>query len=129
MNPMAIRDLADRFVAALEAADVAALDALYAPDAVVWHNYDRIEQTRDRNIESIGRFPKQFRSIQFQNIRRSFFEGGFVQQHVAAGIKADGSAFHVPVCMVVTLRGKQIARVDEYFDSAHDARPVGERQA
>jgi ketosteroid isomerase-like protein len=129
MNPTALRDLADRFVAALEAADVAALDALYAPEAVVWHNYDRVEQTRDRNIESIGRFPKQFRSIQFQNIRRGFFEGGYVQQHVAAGIKADGSTFRVPVCMVVTLRGKQISRVDEYFDSAHDARPVGERQA
>jgi ketosteroid isomerase-like protein len=129
MNLTAVRNLADRFVAALESADVRTLDALYAPDAVVWHNYDRIEQSRDRNIESIARFPKQFRSIQYQNIRRDFFAGGFVQQHVATGIKADGSAFRVPVCMIVTLRGEQISRIDEYFDSAHDARPAGERQA
>jgi hypothetical protein len=40
--------LAERFVAAIEAADGAALDAIYTKDAVVWRNYDRLEQPREK---------------------------------------------------------------------------------
>jgi ketosteroid isomerase-like protein len=29
--------------------------------------------------------------------------------------------------MVVTMRGEKIARIDDYFDSAQDARPVRDR--
>jgi len=110
--------LAERFVAAIEAADGAALDAIYTKDAVVWRNYDRLEQARDKNIAGIASFPKLFKSFKYAEIRRNFFEHGFVQQHVASGVKADGSGFRVPVYMVVTVRGDQIARIDEYFDSA-----------
>jgi ketosteroid isomerase-like protein len=118
-----MRRLADRFVAAIETADVAALDAIYTKDAVVWHNYDRLEQARDRNIATIAMFPKLFESFTYADIRRNFFEHGFVQRHVASGIKMDGTAFRVPVCIVATVRGDQIARIDEYFDSRQDARP------
>ena len=50
-----------------------------------------------------------------------------MQQFVASGIKAGGESFRVPVCQVIAVRGGQIARIDEYFDSAQDARPPGER--
>ncbi len=119
--------LADRFVAAIEGADLKALDAIYTLDAVVWRNYDRREQPRDENIATIASFKRLFRSFRYAEIRRHFFERGFVQQLVASGVKASGESFRVPVCQVITVRGEQIARIDEYFDSAQDARPPQER--
>ena len=115
--------VADRFFAAIEAVDCETLDAIYTSDAVVWHNYDNIEQPRDANIAMLSNFRTMFKSFRYADIRREFFEGGFVQQHVCTGIKADGQPFEVPNCMVVTMRGEQIARIDDYFDSAQDARP------
>jgi ketosteroid isomerase-like protein len=119
--------LADRFFAAIEAVDCTTLDELYTTDAVVWHNYDDIEQPRDANIAMLSNFRTMFQSFRYTDVRRQFFDGGFVQQHVCKGIKANGEPFEVPNCMVVTVRGDQIARIDDYFDSAQDARPAGSR--
>jgi uncharacterized protein len=119
--------LADRFFRAIETTDRQMLEALYTPDAVVWHNYDDREQSRDENISMLMRFPQMFKSFKYDNIRRACFAGGFVQQHVCRGIKANGEAFAVPNCMVITVRGNQIARIDDYFDSAQDARPSEQR--
>ncbi len=123
----AIGRLADRFVTAVENSDVESLDGIYTADAVVWRNYDRRAQPRDENIAGISKFPKLFKAFKYTEIRRDFFSGGFVQQHVVCGIKAGGEAFRVPVCMVVTVSDGRIARIDEYFDSAQDARPAGFR--
>ena len=119
--------LENRFVSAVESANCPSLESIYSADAVVWHNYDSLEQSRDDNIAAIAKHPKLFKSFRYANIRRAFFDGGFMQQHVARGVTSSGHAFEVPVCMVVTVRGDQIARIDEYFDSAQDARPPQDR--
>lgn len=118
-----MEQLANRFVAAVESADTKALDHIYTADAVVWRNYDRREQPRDDNIAGVAKFPQLFKSFKYVNIRRHFFAGGFVQQHIVSGVKANGDVFRVPVCMVIAVRDGRIARIDEYFDSAQDARP------
>ena len=46
--------LAERFVAAIETAHSAALDAIYTKDAVVWRNYDRLEQAREQSIARLS---------------------------------------------------------------------------
>jgi ketosteroid isomerase-like protein len=119
--------IANRFFAAIERTDTAALEAIYTRDAVIWHNYDNVEQPRDDNIAMLSKFPAMFKSFRYANIRREYFDGGFVQQHVCQGVKSSGEPFEVPNCMVVAMRGEQIARIDDYFDSAQDARPVPER--
>jgi len=124
MNAESMERLANRFFSAIEAVDCEALDAIYTRDAVVWHNYDNVEQPRDENIAMLSKFPTMFKSFKYVNIRRAFFKDGFVQQHVVRGVKANGMPFEVPNCMVVTVRGEQIARIDDYFDSAQDARPA-----
>src|SRR5262245_26501621 len=86
----ALERLANRFVDALERSDRAAIESIYAPNLVVWHNFDNREQSRADNIANLMRFPQMFRQIAYEDIRRSFFEGGFVQQHVCRGIKASG---------------------------------------
>jgi ketosteroid isomerase-like protein len=122
-----VDNVANRFFAAIEAADCKALDEIYTADAVVWHNYDNVEQSRDANIAMLAKFPEMFKSFRYANIRREFFDGGFVQQHVCKGVKVSGEPFEVPNCMVVTMRGEKIARIDDYFDSAQDARPARDR--
>jgi ketosteroid isomerase-like protein len=122
-----MEQLANRFVAAVEEAQRGELDALYTRDAVVWHNYDNLEQSRDDNIAMLEAFRKTVREFKYANIRRSFYPGGYVQQHRAQGIKVSGEKFDVPVCMVIAVRGEQIARIDEYFDSRQDARAPDQR--
>jgi ketosteroid isomerase-like protein len=119
--------LANRFFAAIEAVDATTLDALYTPDAVVWHNYDNVEQPRADNIAMLASFPRMFREFRYAQIRRQFFPGGFVQQHVCRGVKVGGESFAVPNCMVVSVRGGRICRIDDYFDSAQDGRPPSYR--
>ncbi|HEY1588361.1 MAG TPA: hypothetical protein VGG00_01410, partial [Rhodanobacter sp.] len=72
-------------------------------------------------------FPHLFKTFRYVDIRRHFYPGGFVQQHVVSGIKANGDSFRVPVCMVIAVRDAKIARIDEYFDSAQDPRPPENR--
>ncbi len=123
-NDASTARLADRFFAAIEATDTGALDELYTRDAVIWHNYDDVEQPRDENIAMLANFPKMFKEFRYTNIRRHYFDGGFVQQHVCKGTKANGEPFEVPNCMVVRVDGGRIARIDDYFDSSQDARPT-----
>ena len=40
-----------RFFAALEAGDIDTLREIYAPDAVIWHNNDLIEQPVEENLK------------------------------------------------------------------------------
>jgi ketosteroid isomerase-like protein len=44
-------ELVIRFFAALEAGDIETVHAIYAPDAVIWHNDDLIEQPVEDNLK------------------------------------------------------------------------------
>ena len=44
-------DFAKRFIGAIQSGDVATVRACYAPDAKIWHNNDRKEQTVDQNVK------------------------------------------------------------------------------
>jgi ketosteroid isomerase-like protein len=117
-----MNQLADKFFSAIERVDGKAIDEIYTPDAVVWHNYDNIPQSRADNMAMLARFPQMFQSFKYTDIRRSFYSGGFVQQHVARGTKTNGKHFDLFACMIITVRGNKIARIDEYFDSGQDPR-------
>lgn len=115
-NPM--DSLATRFYTAIEGGDAATLAALYTPDAVVWHNSDNREQPRAENLAMLATFKQMFSSFEYQNIRRTFFDGGFVQQHNVQGVTVRGEKFDVICCSIFTVRDNKIARIDEYLDTA-----------
>ena len=50
---------ADRFIGAFERGDVEAVRACYAPDAKIWHNNDRVEQTVEQNLKVLGWFMRK----------------------------------------------------------------------
>ena len=44
-------ELVIRFFAAIEAGDLGTLREIYAPDALIWHNDDLLEQSVDDNLK------------------------------------------------------------------------------
>jgi uncharacterized protein len=115
-------DVADRLFAAIEAGDLEAVRALYAPDAVVWHNTDGTEQTVDENLRVLRWVVDNLSDRGYEDVRRSPTDTGFVQQHVLRCIRPDGVRVAVPACLVVTCDAGRITRLEEYLDSAHVAR-------
>ena len=118
-------DVADRLFAAIEAGDLEAVRSLYAPDAVVWHNTDDSEQTVEQNLRVLAWVVEHLADRRYEDVRRSPTPTGFVQQHVLRCTRPDGRRVEVPACLVVTVDGGRITRLEEYLDSAHVARLTG----
>lgn len=117
--------VADEIFGAIEAGDVDAVRAVYAPGAVIWHNTDGVEQTVDENLRVLGWMAASFSTRSYEQVRRHEWEGGFVQQHVLRLTAADGRQIELPACIVATVAEGKITRIDEYLDSAHVARLAG----
>jgi ketosteroid isomerase-like protein len=118
-------ELADRLFKAIEAADIDAVRDLYAPDAVIWHNNDGVEQTPEQNLRVLQWVVDNLKDRSYDDVRRTVTPTGFVQQHVLRFTRADGTRQEIPACIVVTCDGDKITRLDEYLDSAHIARITG----
>ena len=117
--------VADRLFAAIEAGDIDGVRALYAPDAVIWHNTDGVEQTVEQNLAVLGWVCANLADRSYDDVRRVEHDGGFVQQHVLRFTR-DGQRLEVPACIVASVEGGSITRIDEYLDSAHVARITGQ---
>lgn len=111
--------LAERLFAAVAAGDIAAVRALYAPEARIWHNVDGIAQTAEENLVVLQWVVTHIRDLRYEDVRRQATDVGFVQQHVLRGTVGDGVAVEIPACIVATVRDGRITRLDEYLDSRH----------
>jgi ketosteroid isomerase-like protein len=110
--------IADRFFAAIEAGDIAAVRDIYAPDAEIWHNTDGLVQSPDDNARTLGWIAANLRDVSYTKVKRSATDDGFVQQHVLVATNRAGARIEVPACIVTTVRDGRITRLDEYLDSA-----------
>jgi ketosteroid isomerase-like protein len=113
--------LAERFFAAIVAGDIEALEACYADDAVIWHNFDQVEQSRAENLRTLGWVIQNVTDLRYEDVRRIAFDGGFVQQHVLRGHAPSGVPLEVPAMLRIDVRDGRVERVEEYFDTAHVA--------
>jgi len=113
-----VTDVADRIFAAIEAGDADAVAEIYADDAVIWHNDDGIEQTKDQNLRVLRWLVKLTTRREYCAIRRYEIDGGFVQQHDLHVDLPDGRSAVLPACVIVQVDGDKITRIDEYLDSA-----------
>lgn len=109
--------LAERFFRAIETGDLEGIRACYAPDAVIWHNNDRLDETREQNAATLTAFIGSSRSRRYLVSRRETFAGGFFQQHVLVAESMSGETVELPACVVCTVDHGVITRLDEYFDS------------
>lgn len=118
-------EVAERFFAAIDAGDVSAIYDTYAPDAVIWHNFDDVEQTRDENVRMLGWSVKHLGNMRYTDVRRTATDTGFAQQHVLRAINPKGVEIEVPAALFVSVRDGRITRLDEYLDSRHVALITG----
>ncbi len=114
-----VEDVADRLFASIEAGDIDSVRALYAPDAVVWHNGDGVEEDVEHNLSVLGWCVSHIAGMRYEQVRRQVLAGGFVQQHILRGTGPGGAPLEVPACLVVAVAEGRITRIDEYLDSAH----------
>lgn len=109
-------DVATRFFAAVEAGDVDTVGKIYAADARIWHNFDNYASTREENLEVLSWVSKNVTGFRFEEVRRTFLPGAFLQQHVIRGTGADGKEINCPAILKVDISGGHIQRIEEYFD-------------
>jgi ketosteroid isomerase-like protein len=110
--------LAERFVAAIEAGDLEAVRACYAPDARIWHNTDGAEQGVEENLKVLAWMARKLPGRRYRIARREALIDGFVQQHVLEAALPGGKAWSMAACLVVRVAGGRITRLEEYMDSA-----------
>ncbi|MBI1210253.1 MAG: DUF4440 domain-containing protein [Alphaproteobacteria bacterium] len=113
-------EVAERFFRAIEAGDVECIKAIYAPDAVIWHNNDQKEQTVEENVRVLTWVTRNLSNRHYRVKRRVAIPGGFLQQHVLEADTANGP-FSMPACIVVEVKDGRISRLDEYLDSGQTA--------
>ncbi|MUM18574.1 nuclear transport factor 2 family protein [Mycobacterium sp. CBMA271] len=114
-------EIAQRLFAAIEAGDISAVAALYAPDIVVWLNTLGEARSRDENLATLTWVTHNLSEFRYTDIRRTVTPVGFVQQHVVQAINRAGECVSVAACIVATISDGLITRIDEYLDSAHAA--------
>jgi len=118
MSNQAILKLANDFLDAIERGDIETVQAIYAPDAVVWHNTDDIVQPVAGNLATLTNFIKYVPERHYTGRRIEVFDGGFVDQHVLKGKLVSGKEVSMAAVLVCKVVNGRITRLDEYFDSA-----------
>lgn len=121
MTDSEILELADRFFTAIQTGDVETARAIYADDAVIWHNDDQREQPAAENLQVLAWMVRNIPDRAYTEVRRDVVAGGFVQQHVLRGTTKWGAAVELPAMVRVWCEDGRITRLDEYYDSAHTA--------
>jgi len=123
-----VEAVATRFFAAIEAGDIEAISQIYAPDALIWHNTDQVEQSVEQNLVVLRWVHAHVKGWHYEDVRRTCFPGGFVQQHMGKGTAPSGLPVTMPACIVAKVSDGRVTRIDEYIDSvgvaALTARPA-----
>jgi len=114
-------EVCDQLFSAIARGDIEAVRGMYAPNAVIWHNNDMVEQTPEENLRTLGWVTRNIRDLRYEEMRRYDTGAGFVQQHVLRGIAPNGSPLELPACVVCQVKDGQITRLDEYLDSGQTA--------
>jgi ketosteroid isomerase-like protein len=113
--------IARRFFAAIEAGDLEALAALYAPDMTIWHNIYQIEMSGQQHIDRMrAGFLPRYRNRRYSDIRLILTPEGFVQRHVFNAELESGETVRIPSCLICDVRDGQIVRIEEYLTMSPD---------
>jgi ketosteroid isomerase-like protein len=106
-----------RFLDAVTAGDLATVEAIYHPDALVWHSNDGLEQPASANLLTLRWMAANLPGFRYENVRRYAIEGGAVEQHDTVVPLPDRDPLVLPACLVVRVDGDgRITRLDEYID-------------
>lgn len=121
LSPAEIEALANRFFDSIEAGDAEAVADCYDEAVVIWHNYDRLEQAKADNLKVLRGMIRAFPERAYAGRDLKVFDGGFAQQHVLKATRTDGKTVELPAALICKVANGKITRLDEYFDSVHEA--------
>lgn len=122
-------ELVVAFFAALEAGDIETLREIYAPDAVIWHNDDLVEQPLEENLKVLAGLHRVVSGLRYDVTRRVPAPDGVLQQHVLRGTLPNGAAVELHAAMYLQVRDGRITRIEEYLDSGKRATIKAAREA
>jgi uncharacterized protein len=111
---------ADKLFHAIEAGDIDAIRNIYTTGTKIWHNNDNIAQSVEQNLAVLKWVITNIKGLKYTEVRRQPTPSGFVQQHVLRGHFKD-KEIALPACIVATVEGGKITRLDEYLDSLQTA--------
>jgi hypothetical protein len=114
----ALDRVADRFFGAVEKGDVDTVKEIYSPDARIWHNFDNYASTREENLGVLKWVGNHVEGFRFEEVRRYYLPGAFLQQHVIRGRDEAGNEINCPAILKVDVQGDNIMRIEEYFDAS-----------
>jgi ketosteroid isomerase-like protein len=117
--------VARALIAAITAGDVAAVDALYHDDAVVFQNTSGATLSKRKMLGVIRFLATGVSELRYEDVRVQPTPTGFVQQHVLACRSASGVPVRAHACLVATVEDGRIRRLDEYLDAAAIAPLMG----
>jgi ketosteroid isomerase-like protein len=117
MTEAEIRALCHRFFDAYESRDLQALDEIYAPECIIWHNVFGRDTTRDENLSKLPEGYLRQRRRTYNDRQVNVFEGGFVIQYTLNGAQHSGHQGALWICIVGLCRDGKLTRIDEYMDS------------
>jgi ketosteroid isomerase-like protein len=111
-------EIQERYAKLTRAGDVPGSAALFAPGAVIWHNYDDRAVSADKAVRALARLHRSMPDARWEDVNVLATAEGFVWQAVLAGHAAGGEV-RAHTCMVATVdESGLIARLDEYLDPA-----------
>ena len=112
-----LEELVARFFTALEAGDIDTVRAIYAPEALIWHNDDLVDQSVADNLKVLAALHRTVSGLRYDVIRRAVVDDGVLQQHVLRGTLPDGTDVELHAAMYLQVRDGHITRIEEYLDS------------
>jgi len=112
-----VRSVADKVARFVADGDLDALRALYAPDARIWHNTDDKDKTVEESLAFLDGLLSVTTKRWYADVRLTPTPSGYVDQHYMCAVMTTGEEVRVPICMVVTLEGERVKRIEEYIET------------
>jgi uncharacterized protein len=105
--------------------DVARFQSYFAPDAIVWHNFDQVEQPIQVAAAQLAGMMQHFASVSYEDRRYIAVPDGAVCQHTSTVTRKDGKVVKVYTMLRLHIRDGRIQRAEEYFDTGAASAAMG----
>jgi ketosteroid isomerase-like protein len=107
-----VRAVGEKFVATIGKGPTS---ALMAPDAIIWHNFDDVEMTVDEvAARQAERAAANVQPLLMDEVQMHVMPGRCLLQYVFRFGR--DREIRVPACMILTVDGGLITRLEEYID-------------
>jgi ketosteroid isomerase-like protein len=110
---------------AAQAGDQALFLSYFAPDCVVWHNFDQVEQPIKEAAAALAAMAQHFSSLTYEERRYIPAPDGAVIQHVSRATLKDGRTVSIPTMQRMYISNGRIRRIEEYFDTRAASAAMG----